>query len=200
MLLTEITPVPDAALPVAAFRDHLRLGSGFADEGAEDALLIALLRAAMAAVEARTGKALLSRSFELTQRRWSDPERQVLPVAPIASVSRVVQIDAIGSIVAADSATWYLERSGIQPVLVGRGGALPGVPTDGAVRVEFAAGYGAAWSDVPADLALAVFMLAATYYENRFEARGTSDIMPHGVTALLEAHRPVRVGLGGGRA
>ena len=43
MLLIEMTPVPDAALPVAAFRDHLRLGSGFADEGAEDALLQALL-------------------------------------------------------------------------------------------------------------------------------------------------------------
>ena len=33
MMLTEQTAVPAAALPVQALKDHLRLGSGFADAG-----------------------------------------------------------------------------------------------------------------------------------------------------------------------
>ncbi|MGB8623245.1 MAG: hypothetical protein WCD16_10540, partial [Paracoccaceae bacterium] len=63
MMLIEQTAVPAAALPVSQFRDHLRLGTGFADDGAQDALLEATLRAAMAALEGRTGKVLLSRPF-----------------------------------------------------------------------------------------------------------------------------------------
>ncbi|NHX27193.1 hypothetical protein HA397_24790, partial [Escherichia coli] len=46
MMLIEQTTVPANALPVAQLRDHLRLGTGFADDGAENALLEALLRAA----------------------------------------------------------------------------------------------------------------------------------------------------------
>ena len=42
----------DVALPVAEFRDHLQLGSGFADDGMQDSVLIAQLRAALAAVQA----------------------------------------------------------------------------------------------------------------------------------------------------
>ena len=49
-MLVEQTTAPAAALPVADFRDHLRLGTGFADEGAEDSLLETFLRAAIAAV------------------------------------------------------------------------------------------------------------------------------------------------------
>lgn len=199
MLLIEMTPVPDAALPVAAFRDHLRLGSGFADEGAEDALLQALLRAALAAVETRTGKALLSRDFALTLRRWSDPARQVLPVAPVSAVGQVVQVDAIEAETVVSGDAWSLVSHGNSPALEGRPGSLPGIPLDGAVRIEFTAGFGPAWLDIPADIALAVMMLAATYYETRFEARHSTEIMPHGVTALLEPHRAVRVGLSGGR-
>ena len=52
MMLVEETTVPMSALPVAEFKDHLRLGSGFSDDGIQDALLDAHLRAAMAAIEA----------------------------------------------------------------------------------------------------------------------------------------------------
>ncbi len=62
MMLVEQTTVPGAALPVAEFKDHLRLGTGFADDGVQDGVLEAYLRAAMAAIEARTGKILLTRS------------------------------------------------------------------------------------------------------------------------------------------
>ena len=65
MILTEVSAPPAAAVPVRAFAEHLRLGSGFADDGSEDAVLELYLRAAMAAIEARLGRALLAREFVL---------------------------------------------------------------------------------------------------------------------------------------
>lgn len=46
-----------------ALKDHLRLGSGFADDGMQDGLIEGYLRAAMAAIEGRIGKVLLARRF-----------------------------------------------------------------------------------------------------------------------------------------
>ena len=57
MLIEETAPAAEA-LPVAALREHLRLGTGFeiADDTAEDMALAGFLRAAIATIEARTGK------------------------------------------------------------------------------------------------------------------------------------------------
>ena len=58
-MLIEQTSVPVSALPVAEFKDHLRLGAGFADGALQDAVLETCLRAAISSIEARTGKALI---------------------------------------------------------------------------------------------------------------------------------------------
>ncbi len=65
MILTEETTIPGLALPVQALKDHLRLGSGFGDDGMQDGLIESYLRAAIAAIEGRIGKALIARQF-----RW----------------------------------------------------------------------------------------------------------------------------------
>jgi uncharacterized phiE125 gp8 family phage protein len=72
MMLTEVTAVPQAALPVQALKDHLRLGSGFADDGRQDALLESHLRAAMAAIEGRIAKALIRAPVPLVLEDWRD--------------------------------------------------------------------------------------------------------------------------------
>jgi uncharacterized phiE125 gp8 family phage protein len=61
------------------------------------------------------------------------------------------------------------------------------------------AGYGAAWSDLPADLAQAVLMLAAHYYEYRHDTALSGGCMPFGVTSLLERYRPLRISAGAQR-
>ena len=66
MMLVEETTVPTAALPVAQFKDHMRLGSGFADDDLQDGLLESHLRAAIAVIEARTSKILIARNFMWT--------------------------------------------------------------------------------------------------------------------------------------
>ena len=42
MMLVEETTVPQQALPVATFKDHMRMGSGFADDDLQDGVLEAL--------------------------------------------------------------------------------------------------------------------------------------------------------------
>lgn len=109
MMLVEETTVPTSALPVAEFKDHLRLGSGFSDDGVQDAVLENYLRAAMAAIEARTGKILIEREFSWTLTAWRDDRRQPLPVAPVNAISSVTLLDMQGQETAMDPDRWYLE-------------------------------------------------------------------------------------------
>ena len=197
MMLVEQTSTPAAALPVAAFRDHLRLGTGFADEGAEDSLLETFLRAAIAAVKAWTGKVLLERDFSWSLMAWRDGRAQVLPVAPVSEIVEMRLIDCLDWEVVVDTATYRLQQDLHRPLLMSRGARLPTIPTQGSVRISFTAGFGPAWKDVPADLAQAVMLLAAYYYEYRHEMRVGSAVMPYGVSSLVDRWRNVRI-LGGG--
>ena len=49
MILIEEAPLSDAAMPLEAFKQHLRMGSGFGVESVQDAMLASFLRAAMVA-------------------------------------------------------------------------------------------------------------------------------------------------------
>ena len=83
----------------------------------------------------------------------------------------------------------------------GSSAVVPAVPEAGFVTMTFAAGFGPAWDSVPADLAQAVLMLAARYYEDRGFDSGQQLALPHGVGALIERWRAVRTLAGrGGRA
>ncbi|PVA08056.1 head-tail connector protein [Thalassorhabdomicrobium marinisediminis] len=198
MILIEDTSVPASALPVAQFKDHLRLGSGFADDGLQDGLLDGFLRTALAAIEARTGKALLERTFSWTVTRWRAADAQALPLAPVSAIVSLVLTDAGGGAVTVDADRYQLRPDIQRPVLAARGATLPPVPTGGSATVTMLAGFGPDWSDLPADLAQAVLLLAAHYYEYRHEMQYDGGCMPFGVSALIERHRTVR--LGGGAA
>ncbi len=196
MMLVELSTVPVAALPVAEFADHLHLGTGFADDGSQNAVLEAYLRASMAAIEARIGKALIMRRFSWQVTAWRLPDAQGLPVAPVQAITAVKLSDRTGNVTLADPAGYVLEKDGQQPRLVALSGSLPPIPAGGAADIEFDAGFGPAWSDVPVDLGQAVFLLAAHYYAHRRGEGSRADLMPFGVMALIESWRNVRL-LGG---
>jgi uncharacterized phiE125 gp8 family phage protein len=197
MVLVELTTVPNGVLPVAEFAAHLHLGSGFADDGSQDAVLEAYLRAALSAIEARTGKALIERSFSWQLTRWQSGDAQGLPIAPVSAISAVKLITRSGDETLIDADRYYLEKDSQRPRLVASHAALPSIPAGGSVAVELVAGFGPAWVDLPVDLAQAVFLLGAHYYENRQGGGDREALMPFGVMALIEAHRTVRL-LGGG--
>ena len=196
-MLLEDDMVLLSALPVEDFKAHLRLGRGFTGDTVQDAVLESFLRAAMAAVEARTGKVTITRAFTWTLPRWTEPREQPLPLAPVTAITEVALIDADGAEEVVDPLRYRLEKDAHFPALAGRSAGLPWPPSDGSIRVRFTAGYGSAWSDMPPDLAQAVMLLASHYYENREATALGSGCMPFGVTSLLERYRPMRLFSGG---
>ena len=198
-MLNEDMPIPVAALPLQAMRDHLRLGTGFAEEGLQDGLIEAYLRAAIAVIEGRTGKALLQRVFRWVLDDWRDPAAQALPMAPVRSIALVTLRDAAGGTTVLDAATYRVIADLHRPRLAPTGQLLPSVPGGGQVEVVFTAGFGTVWSDVPADLRQAVLMLAADLYERRDEMGLREQGLPFAILSLIERWRTVRV-LGGGTA
>jgi uncharacterized phiE125 gp8 family phage protein len=199
MMLVEQAAVPGAALPVAELKAHLRLGSGFADDTFQDALLEGYLRAAIAAVEGRTAKMLVTRRFLWTLEDWRDRDAQALPCAPVADVISVSLVDGAGMVTTVDPARYRLVQDTHRPKLAAKGLLLPMVPDGGRAEVVFDAGFGA-WAAVPKDLGQAVFLLAAEYYEARHEAGlREGGGFPAAVNALISRWRTVRV-LGGGQS
>lgn len=195
MILTEVSAPAAAAVPVRAFAEHLALGSGFADDGAQDAVLELYLRAAMAAIEARLGRALLAREFAWSVQSWREEASQRLPIGPVRSVASVTLVSADGSEETADPETWSVLRDSQRPRIVGRfGRSLPRIPRSGRAEIRFSAGFGETWGEVPSDLRQAVFLLAAHFYENRSDTGSVAGTMPFGVLVLIEAYRTARIG------
>jgi len=199
MILVEQTTVPVEALPVPEFRDYLRLGTGFADDTVQDGVLETCLRAAIAAIEARTGKALIERSFRWSVTRWRYGDRQVLPVAPVAAITAVILGDRAGSETTVAPERYGLERDAHRPALVAMGAALPAIPTGGSAEIDFVAGYSASWAGIPPVLKKAALMLAAHFYEHRHAMAFEADGIPTIINDLLVPFLNIRI-FGGGRS
>ncbi|MBQ2263486.1 MAG: hypothetical protein II336_19250 [Loktanella sp.] len=195
MMLVEQTPIQDLVLPLAQLKQYLRLASGFADAADQDGLLLRHLRAAMAQIEARTGKILIRRDFNWTVTHWRDPVRQILPVTPVSAILHVTRITADGRETAANADHWYLLQDSQRPGLVAKAGLLPRIPPHGAIRIGLRAGFAPDWADLPADLAEASLMLAAHHYDSRHDfSVGGYAVIPAAVLALVAPHRPLRLG------
>jgi uncharacterized phiE125 gp8 family phage protein len=190
MMMVELTSVPSAALPVDALADHLRLSSGFADDGSQTAQLESCLRSAMAAIEARIGKALIARGFALTLEDWNTDVAHVLPIAPVSGIDAVRLVSRTGAESIADAARYRLQADTHRPKIVATAGALPRPGSGGSIVVELTAGFAADAAGVPQDLFQAWLALAADYY-NRVDP-GASPVSAS-VRALLEPHRQIRL-------
>lgn len=190
MTLSDLSPPVETPVSIADLASHLRLSSGFADDGSEDAILDIYIRAAATAIERRTSLTLIER-----QVVWRLAERPCKPVqAPTGPVSQILSASLINS--AGDVATLDVSGIGLQ-----QGAHPPRIdltqlptPGDGShLQIGLGAGYGPSPSDIPSDLRQAVLLLAAHYYEHRTQSEGDVGPMPYGVTALIEPHRPVRL-------
>jgi uncharacterized phiE125 gp8 family phage protein len=196
MMLNEVAAVPGAALPLDEFKAHLRLGTGFAEAGAADVYLEGLLRAALAAVEARTGKALYMRAFDWSLGEWREADAQALPIAPVSQIVWLRVADRAGAETEIVPARYWLDPDTQRPRLRAAAAVLPAIPTGGRALIRMVAGFGATWDAIPADLRQAVLMVATGYFERRHEEGAEPGVMPFGVMALIERWRTVR-GFGG---
>src|SRR4051812_93721 len=84
-----------AVEPVGAseMRDYLRL-----DDGAEDVLLAALIRAARLAVEAASGRVLIDSRWRVQRDGWPADGVILLPVSPLIAVERVRVVGPDGEV------------------------------------------------------------------------------------------------------
>lgn len=192
MFLVEQAQVPASVLPIEEFRAHLRLGTGSSDDTVQDQLLERILRAATAQIEALCGKAVFRRTFVYTLNAWRDLSRQVLPRAPIRALYglAIANLDGTRKVISPDA--YALQPDLHRPALVARNMMLPQIPIGGRAEIEFEAGYGASWIEVPPDLSIAVLSLASALYED-CAAEGR---IPSGVASMLAPYRSTRL-LGG---
>jgi len=184
-MMIEEALVPTAALPVAALREHLRLGSGFGADPVQDAVLERALRAAIAVIEARTGKALVARAMTLRVSGWRDRGALSLPVAPVQAVAAVRLLSHEGDETVLEPGRWRLVGDLHRPVLEAVGGCFPPIPAGGVAAVDLTAGFGPDWTAIPADLSQAVLMLAAQYFGQRGDEASSAAGLPPAVNGLI---------------
>lgn len=191
MMMVELTSIATAALPVAELGRHLRLASGFADDGSENATLESCLRAAISAIEARIGKVLFERRFSLQISQWQQGHAHRLPIAPVREIETVTLVNRAGVETNVDPARYRLRADLHRPAIESGSAGLPNPSFGGHIDLVLRAGYGAAWEDIPPDLRQAVLIMAAGFHDG--VGREGAEI-PFAVAMLIEPYRPLRIG------
>lgn len=193
MMLIEQTSVPLSALPVAEFKDHLRLGTGFSDGNIQDEVLETCLRAAISAIEARSGKALIEKQFLLSVTAWRELCSHPIPIAPVSALVLLNILDRAGTPSLVDPGGYSLQKDASVPRLLASG-VFPTIPDGGGAELVFLAGFGTDWMALPDDLLRAVYILSADFYENRHTGAFDGGQFPVAVQSLIERYRLMRLG------
>jgi uncharacterized phiE125 gp8 family phage protein len=177
-VLTLITP--PAALPVSLA--ELKAAGRLDDSEDDDAVLMGHLRAAVASIDGSTGwlgRALITQAWTL----WLDafPRTIAVPLPPLQQVTEIRYVDSAGATQTLDSSAY---------VVAGVGGSGRIVPAVGkswpatrcqpdAVQVDFTAGFGESWNDVPEDLRAAVVLLTVAAYDGCTSDAAAAILMRH---------------------
>ncbi len=208
-LVTEPQNLPMSLNEAKAF---LKLGD---DDTDDDALIMALLRAAVRHVETFTGRVLITQTWRLTLDDWPSRSRLddqlwegvregadiveardhiEIPKPPLQSVTSF-QIFNTSDTASSVATTVYFVDSESEPGRVGLkfGQVWPSItlrPHNG-IQITFTAGYGDDANGVPDDILAGLRLLLAHFYENRAVCDlATNLALP--LTAR-EALRPYRI-------
>lgn len=166
----------------AELKLQCRIDSG---DTSEDTLLAIYIKAARQQAEFKTGRALITQTWEQTLDEFpaaSEADIRLLKPQVIA-ITSVEYIDTDGDLVEMDSADYTLDA------YTSPGYLLPAEDTDwpstddviNAVTITYTAGFGANASDVPADIRNWILMTAAAMYANReaIDMAGKSKELPN---------------------
>jgi uncharacterized phiE125 gp8 family phage protein len=186
--LTVIAPPAELPLNGTEIKAHLRIS----DNGSEDALIDALIAAAVTHVERSTGRALVTRTLRYQAAGFPICRGELaVPMPPLVAVESVKYYDAGGTLQTLDSDDYYVDDT----TTPGRVVPVTTWPSTqcrpAAVQVTYTAGFGAK-ADVPADLIAALKLIVGHLFENR-EATSAADlkVVPMAVESLLlEYARP----------
>lgn len=188
-LVTDYTTPTAGRLSVPALKQHLRV-----DTSNDDLLIEIYMRAAIALVQDRTGRALLPTTWKLSRDDFPFDLGPIwLPRSPLISVTSVTYTAASsGTVITVDPAT-YVASDGEPPSIcpaIGTYWPVDVVPFRRSTQqVVFQAGY-ADSNACPPTLVAAVYLMVGHLYENR---EAISDLTlketPLGFDALCETNR-----------
>lgn len=185
MTIAELLPPAVEPVTLAEAKAHLRL-----DAADEDALVLALIRAAREYLEAATGLCLIARPLRLYLDDW--PETRVIGIArgPVQTIETVTVYDLAGLPVEADLAGYVLDGAARPARLV-----LPQRPETAravnGIEIDFTAGFGESGADVPDGLKRALLLHVAAMFELR-GVLATADqpgTVPAGYDRLVAPYR-----------
>ena len=178
-------------LELADAKAHLRV-----DAGDEDGLISSLITTARLQVEAALDLALITQQWRWSADCWPPGSVVELALRPVQSVEEIRVFDAAGSGTIVDAATYVVDTASNLTRIAAKSGSwpLPGARLGG-IEIDFTVGYGAAASDVPADIIQALHLLIAFGYEHRDPAHAGDFVrrFPEAVSDLLRPYRAVRL-------
>lgn len=200
-----VTAIQTEPVSLDEARLHLRID---ADNTSEDDLISALIVTAREVAEQYTGRALAPQTLEaaldefpnLRSRQWTHRRQTLarcdeieLPRPPVTAVASIKYTDLDGTEQTVDP-TWYsLSTYGdSREITLAYGRFWPFTqPIADAVRIRFAAGYGADGGPaLPKAVKAAILLLVGHLYENRqdviADVRAVAVQIPMGAEALLD--------------
>jgi len=170
----------DNVVTVAEIKSFLRV-----EHSVDDALLVRIRDAAVEYVQEYTNTLVGPHSCVGYSDGWRTTMIPVGPVTLVNGISYLAQNG--GSYLTLDTGYWFTDTDA-KPARV-RFLSPPSLASDefNAVKISFSAGF----TDVPASMVHAIFMLAANMYEQRLpEVVGTiTSATKYGVESLLSTHR-----------
>ncbi|WP_420392563.1 head-tail connector protein [Acuticoccus sp.] len=189
MVAILVTPPLAEPVTVEEAKAHARI-----DGSTEDAKVAALITAARAEVENRTGRALVRQGWRIVRDAVPYGGVVRLSPAPVRSVDAVTVYgrDGLPSVVAPEEYRFDLSSSPGR--LTFARARFWGARTMNGLEIDVTCGYGAP-EDVPAALKQAVLMLVAYWYEQREAALAGVVVEPvaHGLSALTASYRMPRL-------
>jgi len=189
MTIAELLPPMAEPITLAEAKAHLRL-----DTGEEDALVLALIRAARDYLETVTGLCLMTRPMRLYLDDW--PEDRVIRIArgPVRTIEAVTVYDADGAPVEVDAGGHVLDGTARPARLVLAEKPLTARAVNG-IEIDFTAGFGETGAEVPDTLKRALLLHVAAMFELRgaVSPGDQPGTVPAGYDRLIAPYRMRRL-------
>ena len=170
----------------------------------DDTLVGSLIAAARAAIEAYTGRVLVSQTWRLRLDAWPEgtlprsfgtqrgSRDVIIPLVPAIGIVAVRVFDAAGVSQVLASGAYTLRGAPDGPWLDVDAAPAPGRSRDG-IEIDVVCGYGTP-ADVPPPLRQAILTLVARLYENRGDSADPPATLLRGTAHSLAApYRRVRL-------
>ena len=191
-MLKPITAPAAEPVSTAEAKLHARV-----DHSTDDTLIDMLIAASRQEAEHITGRALINQTWEQVLPAFADA--MDLDLAPVASITSVKYLDSAGVEQTLANTVYDLIEEALPPrVVLKTGQSWPAAyAADDAVRIRFAAGYGADGTFVPQPLRAWIMIRVASLYAQREAfAAGISiaEIPGRYIDGLLDAYRLMRIG------